>query len=158
MVTPTTLPGGARNPYSAPTGQTPDESSVAATTEDSSAVRTNSGSLPMDAQPEHETAFPSQPGVAKVIPSTPEDTLMHLHNEFATEELDAGSTAKDFLVVRTGSARQVRRRIGHCYLDANDSVGYRVDSQHAASAPHSASAVPASLRNARGRFTPRSMR
>lgn len=49
----------------------------------------------METQPKHETALPSRPSVAKVSRSTPPDFLMHLRNEFATEQLDAGSTAKD---------------------------------------------------------------
>ena len=41
MVTPNTLPGGARNPDSAPTGHVTEESSVGATAEDSSVVPTD---------------------------------------------------------------------------------------------------------------------
>ena len=47
----------------------------------------------------------------------------------ASGKLDAGTTAKDFLVVRTEGARQVRRRIRHYNLDAIISVGYRVNSR-----------------------------
>ena len=38
-------------------------------------------------------------------------------------------TAKDFLVVRTEGARQLRRRIRHYNLNASISVGYRVNSR-----------------------------
>ena len=54
---------------------------------------------------------------------------MHLRNVFAADELDAEATVKDFLIVRTEGARQVRRRIRHYNLDAIISVGYRVNSR-----------------------------
>ena len=90
---------------------------------------TDGGAVQVDVQLEHETVWLSQRSMAEVFATTPENVLMHLRNVFATEELDAEATAKDFLVVRTEGARQVRRRIRHYNLDAIISVGYRVNSR-----------------------------
>ena len=90
---------------------------------------TDGGTVQVDVQLEHETVWLSQRGMAEVFATTPENVLMHLRNVFATEELDAEATAKDFLVVQTEGARQVRRRIRHYNLDAIISVGYRVNSR-----------------------------
>ncbi len=91
---------------------------------------TDGGAVQVDVQLEHETVWLSQRGMAEVFATTPENVLMHLRNVFATEELDAEATAKDFLVVRTEGARRVRRRIRHYNLDAIISVGYRVNSRN----------------------------
>ena len=89
---------------------------------------TDGGAVQVNVQLEHETVWLSQRGMAEVFATTPENILMHLRNVFAVQELDAEATAKDFLVVRTEGARQVRRRIRHYNLDAIISVGYRVNS------------------------------
>ena len=43
----------------------------------------------------------SQRQMAEVFDTTPEDVLMHLRNVFASGELEADATAKEFLAVRT---------------------------------------------------------
>ena len=90
---------------------------------------TNGGAVQVDVQLDHETVWLSQRGMAEVFATTPENVLMHLRNVFTAEELDAEATAKDFLVVRTEGARQVRRSIRHYNLDAIISVSYRVNSR-----------------------------
>ena len=87
------------------------------------------GAVRVDVQLEQETVWLSQRGMAEIFATTPANVLMHLRNVFAAEELDAQATAKDFLIVRTEGARQVRRRIRHYNLDAIISVGYRVNSR-----------------------------
>ena len=67
--------------------------------------------------------------MAEVFDSTPEKVLMHLRNIFASGELEADATTKEFLAVRTEGRRRVRRRLKHSYLDAIISVGYRVNTK-----------------------------
>ncbi|MXX88282.1 MAG: virulence RhuM family protein, partial [Boseongicola sp. SB0665_bin_10] len=64
-----------------------------------------------------------------VFDSTPENVLMHLRNIFASGELEADATTKEFLAVRTEGRRRVRRRLKHYNLDAIISVGYRVNTR-----------------------------
>ena len=87
------------------------------------------GEVRVEARLEQETVWLSQRDMAAVFDTTPENVLMHLRNVFSSKELEAGTTTKDFLVVRTEGKRQVRRRIRHHNLDAIISVGYRVNSR-----------------------------
>ena len=82
----------------------------------------------------------AQRQMAEVFATTPENVLTHLRNVFASGELEAGATTKDFLAVRTEGKRRVRRRLKHYNLDAIVSVGYRVNSRRACA---SASGPPA---------------
>ena len=56
--------------------------------------------------------------MAEVFDSTPEKVPMHLRNIFASGELEADATAKEFSAVRT----EGRRRLKHSNLDAIISV------------------------------------
>ena len=58
--------------------------------------------------------------------STPENVLMHLRNIFASGELEADATTKEFLAVRIGGRRRVRRQLNHYNLDAIISIICRV--------------------------------
>ena len=70
--------------------------------------------------------------MAQVFDTTHENVLVHLHSVFASEELEAATTTKDFLVVQTEDKRQVRRTLKYYNLDAIISVGYRVNSKQGA--------------------------
>ncbi len=87
------------------------------------------GDVQVDVRLDQETVWLSQRSMAAVFATTTENVLMHLRNVFASGELDAAATAKDYLVVQTEGARRVRRRIRHYNLDAIISVGYRVNSK-----------------------------
>ncbi len=90
---------------------------------------TDGGAARVDVHLDHETVWLSRRGMAEIFATTPANVFMHLRNVFAADELDAEATVKDFLIVRTEGARQVRRRIRHYNLDAIISVGYRVNSR-----------------------------
>ena len=89
------------------------------------------GDVRLDVRLEQETVWLTQRQMADVFQTTPENVSLHLRNVFSSMELDAGATAKDFLVVRTEGGRRVRRAIKHYNLDAIISVGYRVNSRRA---------------------------
>ncbi|MCP4718163.1 MAG: virulence protein RhuM/Fic/DOC family protein [Desulfobacteraceae bacterium] len=87
------------------------------------------GETRVDVRFEKETVWLTQRQMGEVFDTTPENVLMHLKNIYKTGELEQGSTAKDFLVVRTEGTRQVKRQLKHYNLDAVISVGYRVNSK-----------------------------
>ena len=78
---------------------------------------------------DREMVWLTQRQMAEVFDSTPENVLMHLRNIFASGELEAEATTKEFLVVRTEGRRRVRHRLNHYNLDAIISVGYRVNTK-----------------------------
>ena len=87
------------------------------------------GEVRVDVRLDRETVWLTQRQMAQVFDTTPENVLMHLRNIFASGELDADSTTKEFLVVRTEGSRRVRRTLKHYNLDAVISVGYRVNTR-----------------------------
>ena len=89
------------------------------------------GEARVDVRFDKETVWLTQRQMAAVFQSTPQNIVMHLRNVFSSKELDAESTSKDFLVVRTEGKRRVRRALKHYNLDAIISIGYRVNSKRA---------------------------
>ncbi|MCY4396917.1 MAG: virulence RhuM family protein [Rhodospirillaceae bacterium] len=87
------------------------------------------GEVRVDVRLDRETVWLTQRQMAEVFDSTPENVLMHLRNIFASGELEAEATTKEFLAVRTEGRRRVRRRLKHYNLDAIISVGYRVNTR-----------------------------
>ncbi len=87
------------------------------------------GEVRVDVRLDRETVWLTQRQMAKVFDSTPENVLIHLRNIFASGELEAEATTKEFLAVRTEGRRRVRRRLKHYNLDAIISVGYRVNTR-----------------------------
>ena len=86
------------------------------------------GEVRVDVRLDRETVWLTQRQMAQVFDTTSENVLMHLRNVFASEELAAEATTKDFLVVQTEGRRRVRRTLKHYNLDAIISVGYRIKS------------------------------
>ena len=87
------------------------------------------GEVRVDVRFDHDTVWLTQRQMAEVFDTTPENVLMHLRNVFASGELEADATAKEFSAVRTEGKRRIRRRLKHYNLDAIVSVGYRVNSR-----------------------------
>ena len=87
------------------------------------------GEVRVDVRLDRETIWLTGRQMAQVFDSTPENVLMHLRNIFASGELEAEATTKEFLAVRTEGRRRVRRRLKHYNLDAIISVGYRVNTR-----------------------------
>ncbi|MDE0532621.1 MAG: virulence RhuM family protein [Albidovulum sp.] len=85
------------------------------------------GEVRVNVRLDRETVWLTQRQMAEVFGSTPENVQMHLRNIFASGELEAKATTKEFLAVRTEGKRRVRRRLKHFNLDAIISVGYRVN-------------------------------
>ncbi len=85
------------------------------------------GDVRVEVRLDQETVWLTQRQMAEVFDSTPENVLMHLRNMFASGELEAEATTKEFLAVRTEGRSKVRRRLKHYNLDAILSVGCRVN-------------------------------
>ena len=81
-----------------------------------------------------DTIWLTQRQMAEVFGATPENVLMHPRNIFASGELEADPTTKEFLTVRTEGRRRVRRSLKRYSLDAIISVGNRVNSRQNAAA------------------------
>lgn len=75
-----------------------------------------------------DTAWLSQIAMAELFETSVANINIHLKNIYATGELDAGATIKDYLIVRNEGARQVSRKVLHYNLEAIIAVGYRVQS------------------------------
>ncbi len=86
------------------------------------------GEVRVDVRLESETVWLTQRQMAEVFDTTPENVVMHLRKVFASKELQAAATTKDFLVVQSEGKRRVRRSVRHYNLDAIVSVGCRVKS------------------------------
>ena len=106
-----------------------DERPEAATGGEVAVYEDAGGEVRVDVRLERETVWLTQRQMAEVFDSTPENVLMHLRNVFASGELGAEATTKEFLAVQTEGRRKVRRRLKHYNLDAIISVGYRVNTR-----------------------------
>ena len=96
-----------------------------------SVYESEDGEAHVDVRFDKETVWLTQRQMAEVFQSTPQNIVMHLRSVFSSKELDAESTSKDFLIVRSEGQRTVRREVRHYNLDAIISVGYRVHSKRA---------------------------
>ncbi|MDE0046106.1 MAG: virulence RhuM family protein [bacterium] len=87
------------------------------------------GEVRVDVRFDGETVWLTQRQMAEVFGTTPENVLLHLRKIFASGDLEAAGTSKEFLSVRIEGRCRVRRRLKHYNLDAIVSVGYRVHSR-----------------------------
>ncbi len=74
------------------------------------------------------TVWLTQAQMAELYQTTVQNVSLHLQETYASGELTAAATIKDYLIVRSEGTRQVRRTIQHYNLDAILAVGYRVRS------------------------------
>ncbi len=87
------------------------------------------GGVRVEVKLDRDTVWLTQRQMSELFDTTPENVLMHLKSIYANGELEESATAKDFLAVRLGGKRQVKRQLKHYNLDAIISVGYRVNSR-----------------------------
>lgn len=89
------------------------------------------GQAKIDVRVQDDTVWLTQNAISKLFGTTTPNINMHIKNVLSEGELDANSTIKDFLIVRTEGKRQISRNITHYNLDMILSVGYRVKSKTA---------------------------
>ena len=75
------------------------------------------GEVRVDVHLDRETVWLTQRQMAEVFDSTPENVLMHLRNIFASGELEAKATTKEFLAVRTEGSRRRQAEVA-CLIAA----------------------------------------
>lgn len=86
------------------------------------------GKISVDTLMKDEDLWLTQKSMAQLFACTAENVLLHLKNIYATGELSAKRTTKDYLVVQKEGNREVTRKVKYYNLDAIISVGYRVNS------------------------------
>lgn len=84
--------------------------------------------LRLEVKLEDETVWLTQSQMGELFGCTTRNVRLHLENIYASGELEASSTGKDFFLVRMEGNRRVSRRVTCYNLDAIISVGYRVNS------------------------------
>lgn len=84
--------------------------------------------LRLEVKLEDETVWLTQSQMGELFGCTTRNVRLHLENIYASGELEASSTGKDFFLVRMEGSRRVSRRVTCYNLDAIISVGYRVNS------------------------------
>jgi len=77
---------------------------------------------------ENETVWLTQAGMAELYDTSVPNINIHIRNILEEQELQAGATIKEYLIVRQEGARQVERPVKHYSLDMILAVGYRVRS------------------------------
>jgi len=75
-----------------------------------------------------ETVWLTQKQLAELFQKTVPTINEHIQNIYEEEELEKGSTIRNFRIVQTEGNRQVEREVDHYNLDVIISVGYRVRS------------------------------
>jgi hypothetical protein len=78
---------------------------------------------------EDETVWLTQSQMVELFSSTKQNISLHISNIFKEDELQPGSTVKEYLTVQKEGNRTVNRKISIYNLDVIISVGYRVKSQ-----------------------------
>ena len=78
---------------------------------------------------EDETVWLTQSQMVELFSSTKQNISLHISNIFKEDELQPGSTVKEYLTVQKEGNRTVNRKIAIYNLDVIISVGYRVKSQ-----------------------------
>lgn len=78
---------------------------------------------------EDDTIWLTQQQIIELFDSSKANISEHIKHIFESDELDEGSTVRNFRTVRKEGNRQVSRELLHYSLDVIISVGYRVNSK-----------------------------
>lgn len=78
---------------------------------------------------EDETVWLTQSQMVELFSSTKQNISLHISNIFKENELQPGSTVKEYLTVQKEGNRTINRKIAIYNLDVIISVGYRVKSK-----------------------------
>mgnify|MGYP003382206344 CR=1 FL=1 len=94
--------------------------------------QTGDGFTRVDVRMEGETVWLTQNQLAELFQTSNQNIGQHIRNIVEGGELEEERTVKEFFTVGREGARNVKRLTAHYDLDMIISVGYRVNSQHAA--------------------------
>jgi len=87
------------------------------------------GALRVQVRMDGQTVWLTQAAIAELYQTTPQNITMHLKSIYLDDELNEGSTCKEFLQVRREGSRDVLRKMKYYSLEAILAVGYRVRSE-----------------------------
>ncbi|HEV2485592.1 MAG TPA: virulence RhuM family protein [Terracidiphilus sp.] len=87
------------------------------------------GALNLQVRLDGETVWLSRIQIAELFQTTPQNITLHIAGIYEEGELAQEATSKEYLLVQTEGARQVRRTLKHYNLNMILAVGYRVRSQ-----------------------------
>lgn len=90
--------------------------------------QTEDGRTRIECRFEDDTLWLSQALMADLFQTTVPNINLHIKNILSEGELTEAATIKDYLIVRSEGARQVRRPVKYYSLDMIIAVGYRVRS------------------------------
>lgn len=91
------------------------------------------GNLRINVHLDGETVWLNQAQLAELFATTKQVISYHLQNIFREQELNRGSTVKDFLTVQKEGNRNVSRNVEYYNLDVIIALGYRINSKIATS-------------------------
>ena len=91
--------------------------------------KTSDDKISVDVRFEGETVWLSQQQMAELYQTSRTNVVEHIKNIYEEEELDAGSTCRNFRQVQKEGNRNVSREILFYNLDMIISLGYRVKSK-----------------------------
>ena len=91
--------------------------------------KTSDDKISVDVRFEGETVWLSQQQMAELYQTSRTNVVEHIKNIYEEEELDAGSTCRNFRQVQKEGNRNVSREIPFYNLDMIISLGYRVKSK-----------------------------
>ncbi len=93
--------------------------------------QSKSGAIELKGDFKHETVWATQAQIAEAFDVNVRTINEHITNIYKTNELNKGSTIRNFRIVQKEGKREVEREISHYNLDMILSVGYRVNSKNA---------------------------
>lgn len=86
------------------------------------------GAIELNVDARHETIWATQAQIAQIFDVTPQNITIHIGNIYKDNELDKGSTCKQYLQVQEEGDRRVQRKVTAYNLDVLIAVGYRISS------------------------------
>jgi len=78
---------------------------------------------------DEDTVWLTQAQIAELFGRSKQNISLHINNCYNENELNKGSTVKEYLTVQKEGSRNVKRNVEYYNLDVIISVGYRVKSQ-----------------------------
>ena len=86
------------------------------------------GKTSIQLKAQEETVWLTRTEIAELFQITPQNVTLHIKEIYATQEVEIGSTSKDYLLVQNEGGRRIRRTVKLYNLSVILSIGYRVRS------------------------------
>lgn len=90
---------------------------------------TEDGKASIKLKAEGGTVWLTRMEMADLFQTTPQNITLHIQGVYEENEVDIGSTSKDYLLVQTEGSRKIQREVKLYNLSMILAIGYRVRSQ-----------------------------